>query len=204
MLKVFNENKQQTGVASRSEVHKNGYWHETFHCWVVYFDMDISYIYFQLRSKEKADFPDLFDITAAGHLLANENVNDGIREVHEELGLGLFMHELKKLGEIPYCVEKDNGRFIDREFAHVYLYTKKVDYEDFSLQKEEVAGIIRAKFSDFTDLWLEKSEEIHVEGFEILADDSVKRLNEKVMKDRFVPHPNSYYHSIIQLINAAL
>ncbi len=33
LLKVFDSNRIQTGVASREEVHRLGHWHEVFHCW---------------------------------------------------------------------------------------------------------------------------------------------------------------------------
>jgi hypothetical protein len=57
-LKIFDENRNPIGVASREDVHRLGYWHETFHCWFV-------------------------DITAAGHLMADESVEDGVREIKE-------------------------------------------------------------------------------------------------------------------------
>ncbi|WNQ12825.1 NUDIX domain-containing protein [Paenibacillus aurantius] len=44
----------------------------------------------QRRHPGKDTYPGLFDITAAGHLEAGENVSDGIRELKEELGTDLF------------------------------------------------------------------------------------------------------------------
>lgn len=35
MLKVFNADRKQIGVATREEVHRIGHWHEVFHCWFV-------------------------------------------------------------------------------------------------------------------------------------------------------------------------
>src|SRR4051794_30055162 len=83
-LRIFDENHNQIGIATRDEVHKLGHWHETFHCWIVGKESGINTIYFQIRSAVKKDYPSLLDITAAGHLSSDETVKDGIREVQEE------------------------------------------------------------------------------------------------------------------------
>lgn len=87
MIKIYDEQKNPLGITSRDIVHQKGYWHDTFHCWFLKNENNIDYIYFQLRSKVKNDFPNLLDITAAGHILANETVGEGIREIKEELGM---------------------------------------------------------------------------------------------------------------------
>lgn len=65
-LRIFDEDRNEIGIASRGEVHRLGYWHETFHCWFVTKYDDTDYIYSQLRSAHKRDYPNLLDITAAG------------------------------------------------------------------------------------------------------------------------------------------
>jgi isopentenyldiphosphate isomerase len=86
-IKIFDDNKNLIGEASRSDVHRIGYWHEAFHCWFISNEKGNDYIYLQLSSKNKKDYPNLFDITAAGHLLADETVEDGVRESKEEIGI---------------------------------------------------------------------------------------------------------------------
>ena len=92
-IQAVDEKRQPLGIKSREEIHRLGYWHETFHCWFVKKVHNEWMIYFQLRSKEKADYPLLLDITAAGHLLAGETINDGIREIDEELGLAVQLQD---------------------------------------------------------------------------------------------------------------
>ncbi|MBB6453277.1 isopentenyldiphosphate isomerase [Salirhabdus euzebyi] len=79
-LKIFDDNRNELGVASREDVHKKGFWHETIQCWFISREQDADYIYFQIRSEKKKDYPGMYDITAAGHILANETVEDGVRE----------------------------------------------------------------------------------------------------------------------------
>lgn len=147
MLKIFDENKHQIGIATREEVHRLGHWHEAFHCWFVSREEEKDYIYLQLRSDIKKDYPSLLDITAAGHLLAQETVLDGIREIKEEIGIDVSINELESLGVINYCVVKEN--FIDKEIAYVFLYRYNNTFEEFTLQKEEVSGMLKTEFDDF-------------------------------------------------------
>jgi isopentenyldiphosphate isomerase len=63
-LKIFDEHRTQIGVATLEEVHRIGHWHEAFHCWLISKEGEIDYIYLQIRSDEKKDYPNLLDITA--------------------------------------------------------------------------------------------------------------------------------------------
>ncbi|WP_345893255.1 NUDIX hydrolase [Ferdinandcohnia quinoae] len=102
-FKIFDDDRNEIGVASRSDVHRLGHWHETFHCWFVTKDEGTDYLLLQLRSDTKQDYPNLFDITAAGHLLADETVQDGVREIKEEIGIDVSYTDLVSLGIIDYC-----------------------------------------------------------------------------------------------------
>ncbi|SDM64695.1 NUDIX domain-containing protein [Bacillus sp. OK048] len=197
-LKIFDENRNQIGVASREEVHRLGYWHEAFHCWFISKENGTNYLHLQLRSNTKKDYPNLLDITAAGHLLADETVKDGVREIKEEIGIDVLFEELLPLGVIDYCVI--NGNFIDKEIANVFLYICENTLESFTLQAEEVSGIVKAEFNDFTELWLGERETIEIKGFGI-NDGNKTLIEEYVGRDKFVPHQISFYKSIIQKIN---
>ncbi|MDX8362601.1 MULTISPECIES: NUDIX hydrolase [Bacillaceae] len=199
LIKVFDESQNECGVATRDEVHKFGYWHETFHCWFISKDNGKDYIYFQKRSAIKKDYPNLLDITAAGHILANETMSDGVREVHEELGIQVTMEELVSLGIFKYCVIHE--QLVDKEIANVFLFDYKSNMENFKLQKEEVSGIVKADFNHFSELWLGGRTHLNIVGFEI--DENGRRLpiDQIVSKAEFVPHEQVYYESIISKIN---
>lgn len=198
LIQIFDENRNAVGTATRAEVHKRGHWHETFHCWVISRENGIDYIDLQIRSPLKKDFPNLLDITAAGHLLAHESVREGIREVNEELGIHVPFNDLLSLGIITDQII--TGDFIDREFCHVYLYKSKYQQADYRPQQEEVSGVVKAKFDDFYQLWTGGRAELEAEGFEITAAGERVSLTMRLDKSRFVPHEQSYYEAIVKLI----
>lgn len=198
LLKIFDDHRNSIGVATREEVHKMGYWHETFHCWFISRENGVDYIHFQIRSETKKDYPNLLDITAAGHILAHETVYDGIREVQEEVGIHVSFDELISLGTIKYCVTIED--FIDKELAHVFLYENKKTMDEYKLQIEEVAGIVKAEFNRFSELWLGEMDKITVEGFEMNEAGEKLSIHKTVDKSNFVQHEHSYYESIIRLM----
>jgi len=199
LLNIFDEKGNHFGSATRQEVHKFGYWHETFHCWFISRDGEKEYIYFQKRCDSKKDYPNLFDITAAGHILAHETIKDGIREVKEELGIDVAFNELIPLGVIKYCAKQED--FIDKELANVFLYNSQKAFEDFTLQTEEVSGLVRADFKSFCEFWLGERKDILIEGFEL--NNIGKRVSIKKIVDKslFVQHELNYYERVLKLIN---
>lgn len=199
LLKIFDERRNFIGTAPREEVHRVGHWHETFHCWFIEEVDGELYIYLQIRSETKKDYPGLLDITAAGHLLTSETVYDGVREVEEELGVEVTFSDLISLGIIHYSVKTED--IIDKEFAHVFLYKSQSSFKDYKLQTEEVSGIVRARFEQFAALWLGKIEEIQVEGFGVNKLEERISIEMMVTKKNFVMHEQSYYEAIIRGIN---
>lgn len=194
LLKVFDEQHKQIGVDTREEIHKLGLWHETFQCWFMGNVEGKQYVYLQLRSAGKKDYPGLLDITAAGHLLDSETVYDGIREVKEELGIDVLFEELYSLGVMKYSVV--TGDLIDNELAHVFLYDCTLDWEQFTLQAEEVSGIVRVELTQFVSLWQADLAEIEIIGFKVEKDGERSLINQKANRASFVPHEQTYYEEI--------
>ncbi|WP_150267840.1 NUDIX hydrolase [Paenibacillus tepidiphilus] len=200
LLTTFDEQGNPTGTVPRSEVHRLGLWHETFHCWFVGRDQQKLTVYLQLRSAEKRDYAGLLDITAAGHLLAHETPEDGIREVQEELGITVGFDELVPLGIVPYKMETEG--FSDKERANVYLFSNPYPLEAFQLQEDEVAGIVTVSFSDFRRLWEGEAAAIRIRGFRM--DSGIRtEIDEMAEIGRFVPHEAVYYLRVIEGIAAA-
>lgn len=184
-IKVFNEQFQYIGIHSRGHVHSEGLWHETFHCWFV----DEDFVYIQKRSASKSDFPLLYDITAAGHIEADETVEDGVREIEEELGISVAFSDLISVGTIQDVIELTH--FFDYEFAHVYLYKGEFKAEEFILQEDEVESIYRIKRDDFIQLCFKEVEKVIGYCF---FDQEVCEIK---LTD-FVPHETFYFQAIAE------
>ena len=138
------------------------------------------------------------DITSAGHLLSSETVEDGVREVKEELGIEVSFEDLILLDVIASTITV--GELIDKEFAHVFIYESSVKMEDFQLQEAEVAGIVRTTFKQFAALWMEEATHIEVEGFQIDEDGNRLAIHKLVSKEHFVPSGSFYYQAVIDRI----
>lgn len=117
-LKIFDEKYQEIGIATRDEANSKGYWHEVFHCWLLSQEENMNYLVLQIRSAHKKDYPSLLDITAAGHILVNETIEDGVREVEEGLGITVSIEQLHAVGMLHYKI--DTEKIKDKEHAHVF------------------------------------------------------------------------------------
>ncbi len=122
----------------------------------------------------------MLDITAAGLLLESETVFDGIREVKEELELISFLRNC-----ITWCYKYSvtTDDLIDNELAHVFLYDCALDWEQFTLQVEEVSGVVRVEITQFVSLWQSEIEEIEIIGFEVEEDGTRRPIHQMVDKE---------------------
>ncbi|SIS49380.1 NUDIX hydrolase [Salimicrobium flavidum] len=185
-VNIFTETYEYIGVMEREEAHTRGEWHEVFHCWCLSCDEGEWHVYLQLRSPDKKDYPGLYDITAAGHLEADESVEDGVREVKEEIGIDVAYEELEKVALLDTWIGKD------REFAHEHMYVCRHSFSQFTLQEEEVEDVDRVSWEDFKRLWLGTAVRIN----------SAK--GHTLQRESFVPHENEYYPKLIEAIDRAL
>ncbi len=186
-LTIFDEQHKEIGTMSRKDVHEKGHWHETFHCWL----LNGEAVYIQRRSQEKESFPGLFDCTAAGHLLAGESVEEGTREVEEELGLEVTMEDLQSVGIVQDEITQKNWK--DREFTHIYVYECELRQSEVKLQEEEVEGLYLFNRKKLAQLFLR--EEPLIAGFRFGTGERVV-----ISLDDFVPHDASYFQFVAKML----
>ena len=121
----------------------------------------------QLRAKTKKQFPNKWDISAAGHLNAGESyIEAANRELFEELTVDLPYENFIEIGELP--ASKENGF----EFIKLYI----VNYSGtIKLQYEEVET--GAWFDiNILDKWIKDFPEKFADGFKEIFELYLKKI----------------------------
>ena len=125
---------------SKADVHRDGDWHLASHVWLVAPD---GRVLLQKRSATKENWPDLWDISVAGHVSAGESaIECAIREAREELGLALTARELTHLGRLRWHAVLNDGAYIENEFHEVFVAPREIDVARLVLDPEEVADVV--------------------------------------------------------------
>lgn len=192
MIDVFDGNYTHIGVFERNAAHRQGLWHQTCHFWIVRSDDTGQYMLLQLRSKEKRNYPDMLDITAAGHLLAGETPNEGVRELQEEIGLNIEdLETLKYLGIKHDVMDEPNG-VRNREFAHIYLAREDRKIEQYQLQESEVSGLVQVPLGEGIELFNGEIDSIQCNA--VRLEEGVLRTGERVVRrEDLIPRVDNYY-----------
>ncbi|WP_010179990.1 NUDIX hydrolase [Aquimarina agarilytica] len=173
LIDILTPNGTLTGeVKLKSEAHKKGLWHASVQIWIYTPD---GKILIQKRAKNKDTYPNLWDISVAGHLTAGDSpIDAAIREIEEEIGYRVFKDNLIFLKTIKKSKQVSSS-IIDNEFNYLYIVKLPIIISKLKLQIEEVAEVTLISISDF----------------------------ENQLKNHpniFVPHGASYYNFIINTI----
>lgn len=156
VLAIFYGDGSPAGlVASRGVTHKEGLWHETFHCWVVVPSEHGNAVVVAERSTEKVTFPGMLDASCAGHLLHGESARDGVRELHEELGVCVRFEDLLSVGLLP--VENQwpltgTPQHVVREHTHTFVLPDDRILTDFRFERSEISALLQVPVTSFVSL----------------------------------------------------
>ena len=162
-LDTYDELGNHTGVKSRVDVHRDGDLHRVFHCLVTAGRLDGTAV-LQLRSKKKAAFGGKLDISAAGHLAAGEEPRDGVRELHEELGLtDIPASRLHHVG-VRYLVDRSGEGSLNRELVNLFFIRDDRSLIDYRPQKGEVDGVFDAHIPDMLELFSGDIDALELRG----------------------------------------
>lgn len=142
---VYNRNGEYLGKKEKSMCHsKNpGFYHKPVWIWIINSKNEILV---QKRAKCKKNFPNLWDMPCAGHVVAGESSVEGaIRETYEELGIKTKKEDYIFIKEYIY------DPFF--EIGQVYLLKLDCKVSDFKLQAEEVEQVKWITLNDFEKLF---------------------------------------------------
>lgn len=155
-LDYYDENDNYLGFKSRAEVHKEGLWHKTVHCWL--YDKEGN-VYFQIRKDSGT-----FYTTASGHVLKGETVKEAFRrEIFEEIGIYVDSSDATLVNVVTWKMDKlksDGSIFKDRARANVYIDLYEDLEYNFNFDKNEVLGLVKVNVYDALELFKKESGEM--------------------------------------------
>ena len=142
---VLNEKGEYIGkTETREKCHKEGLWHKAV---VVFIINSKGQVLLQKRSASKKMWPNMWDITAGGHVLSGEFGFQAIlRESKEELGIELNKSDITFIG--AGISTNIKGDIINKHFNEYYVANKEIDETKLKLQEEEVSEV----------RWIDKDE----------------------------------------------
>lgn len=133
---VLTEEGEYAGrIETRENCHKYGLWHKAVALYII---NSKNQVLLQKRSSKKKLWPNLWDISAGGHVFAGEfGFQAIIREIKEELGIEIEKNDILFLGAATSVNKK--GDIINKHFNEYYIVNKDINISDLRLQSEEVS-----------------------------------------------------------------
>lgn len=174
-IDIIDQQGNPTGaVRLKSEAHQLGLCHASIHVWFYTLEGEVL---LQKRAAHKDTFPNLWDISVAGHIGAGETpTHAAVREVHEEIGIDIASEDLIHIKN-QWATKRPQPNILDCELHYIYIAEFKTELEHLSLQEEEVADIKCIPLSTF-----------------------IEELNSPTTSNGYVPHGAAYYKMIFEAI----
>lgn len=135
---VLNEKGHYTNLQEkRNKCHEKGLWHKAVAIFVINSKEEVL---LQKRSPNKKMWPNMWDVTAGGHVLAGEfGFQAVIRELKEELGIELNKNDITFIGSAISSNIK--GDMTDNHFNEYYIVKKDINESTLKLQEDEVTEV---------------------------------------------------------------
>jgi isopentenyldiphosphate isomerase len=170
LIDIYNGKGVPTGkTCLKSFAHKKGILHASVHIWI--FDEQKN-VLIQKRTTSKDTFPNLWDVSVAGHISAGENPEQSaLREVEEEIGLKVEAAKLNFIGTFKKNIQHSK-ELIDNEIHYIYMCKMDINLKLIKIQKEEVAAVKLISLNELTKL--------------VFSSESM-----------FVPHGEPYFNMIL-------
>ena len=137
---VLDEKGRYTGkIETRDNCYKKGLWHKSVCLFII---NSKEQVLLQKRSPSKKTWPNMWDVTVGGNVLAGElGFQAIIRECKEELGIELNKNEITFIGSV---ISNKNNNY----FNEYYVANREININELHLQEEEVSEV----------KWIDKDE----------------------------------------------
>ncbi|MGE7983657.1 NUDIX hydrolase [Solibacillus sp. NPDC093137] len=139
-IDIFDDKYNLVGSSTKKEAHEKGYWHRVFTCIVVNPIEKTIILQKKIPGKYSFDRPDYIDISVGGHYKKGESIQDGVRELNEEMGLNVKYEELVYLGIRQNSVILGDN-YINNEFQEIHLLESRIPLIEYKLN-DEVNGFV--------------------------------------------------------------
>lgn len=162
MIDVYDSNYNYLGRVDPKVAFRNGLWHRTFNCMVVLPQSRSVLLQKKhpgLYSSYSFDRPDHLDESVGGSYEAGEKIEDGVREIREELGLDVPYSDLIPIG-VRQCCFSASPEYISNTFQLHHLLPMDMRLEDYPLGSDEVRGLVEINVDEGIELLLGKRPKI--------------------------------------------
>eukprot|EP00741_Cyanophora_paradoxa_P015986 tig00000042_g15432.t1 len=174
----------------RKECHRDGSWHTSVHTWVINKDGELL---LQRRHPTKQSYPDMWDISSAGHVSAGEDsLGTAVRELEEEMGIARPASAFLHLFRFPNPRVHHGGSPFPpvqllfpseqhNEWSDVYLVETEAPIPLLRLQATEVTDARYGKWCAAEKRWLENDptmvpqDSANPKGYKIFFDELRRR-----------------------------
>ena len=148
MADVLDDKGNKTGqTMTETEIHEKGIPHRTAD---VYILNDKGEIFLQKRSPSVIVFPNVFYLSAGGHLSAGETSEEAVvRETREEIGVVYAPRDLIHLGEAKDTQAFNDGKYVIHHFTDTYLIKDNLSREMIHIDHNEVSDFMWIPWREF-------------------------------------------------------
>lgn len=185
LIDIYDDKYNLIGHKSKKLVHKEGDWHRVFTCIVV--NSLKNKIILQKKNPGKYEFErlDYIDISVGGHYKKGEVLEDGVREIEEELGIKVDYNDLEYLG-VRQTSAILGETYINNEFQEIHLLDSKLDLSEYKLN-DEVGGFISIDIDLGLKLFQGILKEVYVENVYLKEGENIIQHSLITLED-FVPN----------------
>lgn len=156
-------------IHERRKRFKNDEYHLVVHVWIM---NDKGEYLIQKRQAWKHGFPNMWEGSAGGSVLASENSKEAaLREVKEEIGIDLDKENLERIFSIKF----------KHGFDDIWFIKQNVDIKDVVLQYEEVAEVKWASEDEIREMY-SRGEFIPFKYLEELFEITTSKIQLKMAK----------------------